>query len=103
CDRTECWVCSCFFFFFFFSSRRRHTRFSRDWSSDLCSSDLASVSSSGLVAVIVAEPPAFPVTSPLELTDATALLLEDQVTTRPVSGVPLASLGVALSCTVCPT
>src|SRR5690606_40077725 len=25
--------------FFFFSSRRRHTRFSRDWSSDVCSSD----------------------------------------------------------------
>src|SRR5207302_4079067 len=31
-----------FFFFFFFSSRRRHTRFSRDWSSDVCSSDLVS-------------------------------------------------------------
>src|SRR5690606_39976870 len=29
------------FFIFFFSSRRRHTRFSRDWSSDVCSSDLA--------------------------------------------------------------
>src|SRR6266511_1859169 len=28
------------FCFFFFSSRRRHTRFSRDWSSDVCSSDL---------------------------------------------------------------
>src|SRR5690606_39773233 len=27
-------------YFFFFSSRRRHTRFSRDWSSDVCSSDL---------------------------------------------------------------
>src|SRR5690606_2367917 len=27
--------------FFLFSSRRRHTRFSRDWSSDVCSSDLA--------------------------------------------------------------
>src|SRR5690606_40650195 len=26
--------------FVFFSSRRRHTRFSRDWSSDVCSSDL---------------------------------------------------------------
>src|SRR5690606_39474277 len=25
---------------FFFSSRRRHTRVSRDWSSDVCSSDL---------------------------------------------------------------
>src|SRR5690554_7183392 len=29
-----------FFFFFFFSSRRRHTRCGRDWSSDVCSSDL---------------------------------------------------------------
>ena len=27
-------------FFFFFSSRRRHTRLVRDWSSDVCSSDL---------------------------------------------------------------
>src|SRR5690606_39928347 len=30
----------CVFLSFFFSSRRRHTRFSRDWSSDVCSSDL---------------------------------------------------------------
>src|SRR5215203_6434267 len=29
-------------FFFFFSSRRRHTRYWRDWSSDVCSSDLFS-------------------------------------------------------------
>src|SRR6266511_4004594 len=29
--------------FFLFSSSRRHTRFSRDWSSDVCSSDLPSV------------------------------------------------------------
>src|SRR5437868_11144465 len=29
-----------YFFFFFFSSRRRHTRSKRDWSSDVCSSDL---------------------------------------------------------------
>src|SRR5690606_41169961 len=28
---------------FFFSSRRRNTRFSRDWSSDVCSSDLVIV------------------------------------------------------------
>src|SRR5215204_3473982 len=32
-------VCTCFFFFF--SSRRRHTRSLCDWSSDVCSSDLA--------------------------------------------------------------
>src|SRR5690349_25107595 len=30
-----------YFFFFFFSSRRRHTRSLRDWSSDVCSSDLS--------------------------------------------------------------
>src|SRR5690606_12143589 len=34
--------CRCYVFFF--SSRRRHTRFSRDWSSDVCSSDLFQVS-----------------------------------------------------------
>src|SRR5437870_7050811 len=34
-----CFVCY-FSFFFFFSSRRRHTRWPRDWSSDVCSSDL---------------------------------------------------------------
>src|SRR5207247_7766643 len=30
-----------FCFLFFFSSRRRHTRSTRDWSSDVCSSDLS--------------------------------------------------------------
>src|SRR5205814_7754103 len=33
----------CFFLFFFFSSRRRHTRCLSDWSSDVCSSDLAAI------------------------------------------------------------
>src|SRR3712207_3438108 len=37
--------------FFFFSSRRRHTRYWRDWSSDVCSSDLETT------------PPPFPTTS----------------------------------------
>src|SRR5690348_16031689 len=31
------------FVFFFFSSRRRHTRWTGDWSSDVCSSDLLAV------------------------------------------------------------
>src|SRR5690606_40057101 len=35
--------------FFFFSSRRRHTRFSRDWSSDVCSSDLDALPLYGLL------------------------------------------------------
>src|SRR5207247_5818804 len=30
------------YYYFFFSSRRRHTRSTRDWSSDVCSSDLPS-------------------------------------------------------------
>src|SRR5260221_8544368 len=34
-------TCSLGTFFFFFSSRRRHTRSLCDWSSDVCSSDLA--------------------------------------------------------------
>src|SRR5947209_18612841 len=33
---SSCVLC---WFFFFFSSRRRHTRYWRDWSSDVCSSD----------------------------------------------------------------
>src|SRR5699024_11883537 len=33
---------SCCLSYFFFSSRRRHTRSKRDWSSDVCSSDLNS-------------------------------------------------------------
>src|SRR5699024_125272 len=39
-------------FVFFFSSRRRHTRSKRDWSSDVCSSDLVPVS--GPVALVAA-------------------------------------------------
>src|SRR5207245_5996979 len=44
----RCWSTLCLLYmyiyfvycFFFFSSRRRHTRCYRDWSSDVCSSDL---------------------------------------------------------------
>src|SRR2546421_8896567 len=35
-----CFLCVYLLLFFFFSSRRRHTRSDRDWSSDVCSSDL---------------------------------------------------------------
>src|SRR3989449_9233186 len=43
--------------FFFFSSRRRHTRCSRDWSSDVCSSDLfdEGISHESLLVDIAAE------------------------------------------------
>src|SRR5437868_10072504 len=37
----------CIFYIFFFSSRRRHTRSKRDWSSDVCSSDLRCEGSGG--------------------------------------------------------
>src|SRR3989454_2968305 len=50
-----------------------------------------------LVAVMVAEPTVTPVTRPLELTVATEVLLLDQLTVRPDSGLPLASFGVAVS------
>src|SRR5213594_643116 len=56
-----------------------------------------------LVAVIVAVPAALPVTSPLAVTVATAVLLLPQLTVRPDNGLPLASFGVAVSCTVWPT
>ena len=56
-----------------------------------------------LVAVIVAEPAATPETRPVALTFATAVLLLDQDTVRPDNGLPFASLGVAVNCTVPPT
>src|SRR5437764_10795396 len=55
-----------------------------------------------LVAVIVAEPATTPLTSPLELTVATELSLLDHVIVRPVSALPLASFGVAVSWSVLP-
>src|SRR2546422_6068716 len=42
-------------YFFFFSSRRRHTRCSRDWSSDVCSSDLANDLRAAVTAAVVDE------------------------------------------------
>src|SRR5206468_9626975 len=45
----------CFYFVFFFSSRRRHTRSDRDWSSDVCSSDLAAGRESVRTAIADAE------------------------------------------------
>src|SRR5436305_11578490 len=55
--------------FFFFSSRRRHTICGRDWSSDVCSSDLEAssnafyflLSAAGLGAVLLASHDAFTV------------------------------------------
>src|SRR2546429_9410619 len=36
-------ICILYVVFFFFSSRRRHTRCSRDWSSDVCLGDQAQI------------------------------------------------------------
>src|SRR2546422_7033175 len=58
---------------FFFSSRRRHTRCSRDWSSDVCSSDLAA-GANGKLAVLAS--------TPLEPAEVFAL---DGTTLRPLS------------------
>src|SRR5437879_13522746 len=55
-----------------------------------------------LMAVIIAEPATTPLTSPLELTVATDVLLLDQVIVRPVSGLPLTSFGVAVNWTAWP-
>ena len=55
-----------------------------------------------LVPVIVAVPILTPVTRPLSLTVATDASLDDQVTVRPLNGLPAASRGVAASCTVAP-
>src|SRR6266511_5639063 len=54
-----------FYIFFFFSSRRRHTSFSRDWSSDVCSSDLLGP------AHCFSGPPDSPVGGEIELVDST--------------------------------
>src|SRR5207244_4223742 len=56
-----------------------------------------------LVAVIVPVPAATPVTKPVAATVITALLLLVQVTARPFSTLPVASVVVAASCTVWPT
>ena len=55
-----------------------------------------------LVAVMVTVPLVSPVTSPLPSTAATEVLLLLHVTDLPLSGFPLASSGVAVSCVVCP-
>src|SRR5690554_7416016 len=41
----------CVLIFFFFSSRRRHTRCGRDWSSDVCSSDLPDTDQETIAAI----------------------------------------------------
>jgi hypothetical protein len=57
-----------------------------------------------LVPVIVTDSPTLtPVTSPVSLTVATAVLVLAHVTVRPVRALPAVSLSVAVSCAVDPT
>src|SRR5256885_6516440 len=54
--RVPLWEAVTFaFFFFFFSSRRRHTRLQGDWSSDVCSSDLAQEGEQALLVIQAAQ------------------------------------------------
>src|SRR2546421_7043018 len=51
---------------FFFSSRRRHTRSDRDWSSDVCSSDLFGKSASEIASIsLTRRPPQLPASAGL--------------------------------------
>src|SRR5699024_11835566 len=97
----------------FFSSRRRHTRSKRDWSSDVCSSDLVEAHVVGRAVVVgfVAEPHV--VTTPYVLGEGTGHILarNEQVCERrcvpyvppqpdrnPPAGAPtpLSSIGIAV-------
>src|SRR5690606_3150392 len=81
-------------FFFFFSSRRRHTRFSRDWSSDVCSSDLGPVmltvafAIGSPVSASVTVPDSVPVSSPRDWSTAANASSLPSPHTLLFSGVP---------------
>src|SRR5690606_37811490 len=83
---------------FFFSSRRRHTRFSRDWSSDVCSSDLRSRSgrfraaSSPLSAAREAEGPPTPSRSSASPAEWRVATCSRSPVARPRFGVAMPSL-----------
>src|SRR2546421_708775 len=64
--------------FFFFSSRRRHTRSDRDWSSDVCSSDLT----------------VFLALSPITAAALGVALLGEPVTAGMVAGVMCVAAGL---------
>src|SRR5690606_40328673 len=74
------------FISFFFSSRRRHTRFSRDWSSDVCSSDLVGTAGHILFASAAAYPLAkykFPGSNTLFAIVVLSLMFSPHVTAVP--------------------
>src|SRR5256884_1583066 len=83
-----------YLFCFFFSSRRRHTRCSRDWSSDVCSSDLRQIGRQEVQAAINAatsflptDLPMPPVYSKVNPADAPILTLAVSSATLPLTKV----------------
>src|SRR3712207_6103914 len=98
--------------FFFYSSRRRHTRYWRDWSSDVCSSDLGPGAPDGFGdgpdGLLLADHPL--VQHGLQVEEPLGLLLDDvgrgdagplledasDVLARHLGGVGLAAPGPAL-------
>src|SRR5699024_11926845 len=73
-------VFRCYILFFFFSSRRRHTRSKRDWSSDVCSSDLNHDKRSEKILHLVSKPTEL-ITSILIGNNIANILLPTLVTT----------------------
>src|SRR6266436_7001560 len=79
----------CFVFFFFFSSRRRHTRCSRDWSSDVCSSDLFAGSTAAMADYVGQKRPARVVLlTECSMSDNVALQYPDLDFVRPCNLCP---------------
>src|SRR5690625_7876105 len=60
-------VLAVFFPVFFFSSRRRHTRWPRDWSSDVCSSDLEICCHSLITDAMARRSPSKPGSAPIQI------------------------------------
>src|SRR2546429_8638586 len=69
--------------FFFFSSRRRHTRCSRDWSSDVCSSDLNCMSGHGPDGATFEQASAADTSQPRHLEGTMAFMFETRTVIRP--------------------
>src|SRR5690554_7213330 len=98
-----CWYLrvSGIFFFFFFSSRRRHTRCGRDWSSDVCSSDLMFISIVGAMATGFVGI-AYVAKTQMELADAeTIFIIFSQFLFHPlITGILLAAILAAIMSTI---
>src|SRR5437868_8202126 len=75
--RTPC-------YYFFFSSRRRHTRSKRDWSSDVCSSDLVSAAAKVTITAGTAEISAATLTVNAGMSKFSGVVQADTVITNSV-------------------